>query len=120
MTDPASLLAQLLSAGAVTQPRFDPASRYSGLPVLAATDSHGESVHYVARRFVPDPAALTVFQRHRVRQGDRIDVLAATLVGNPLSYWQICDANRAVEPDDVTAEPGAFIDVTLPSGSPGA
>jgi hypothetical protein len=119
-TDPASLLQQLLAAGAVTQPRFDPSSRYYGLPVLAVAGAHNDAVQYVSRRFVPDPATLTVLQRHRVQQGDRIDVIAASLLGNPLSYWQICDANRAVDPGDVTAEPGVFIDVTLPSGAPGA
>lgn len=120
MTNPAALLQQLFAAGAITQQRFDRDSRYYGLPVLAALDARGEPVQYVSRRFVPDPETLSIVQRYRVQQGDRIDVVAATLVGNPLSYWQICDANRAVDPDDVTARPGAFISITLPSGTPGA
>jgi hypothetical protein len=120
MTDPMSLLQQLISANAVTQNRFDPNSRYYRLPVLALTDAHGQSVQYVSRRFLPDPAALTVIQRYRVQQGDRVDVVAAALVGNALAYWQIADANRAVDPDDVTARPGEFIVVTLPVGGPGA
>jgi hypothetical protein len=120
MTDPLALLQQLIAAGAVTQQRFDPSSRYYGLPVLAVDDAHGEAVQYVSRRFIPDPDGLTVIQRHRVQQGERVDVLAASLTGDPLSYWQICDANRAVDPDDVTAEPGAFIAITLPAGGAGA
>jgi hypothetical protein len=120
MTDPLSLLQQLISAGAVAPQAFDPNSRYYGLPVLALTGQDGQSVQYVARRFLPDPASLTVIQRYRVRQGDRVDVVAAALAGTALSYWQICDANLAVDPDDVTSRPGEFIVVTLPAGAAGA
>ena len=119
MTDPTSLLQQLLTAGAVAQPRFDPASRYYGRPILTTEDARGHSVLYVSRRFLPDPATLTVIARYRVQQGDRIDVVAAAQIGNPLSYWQICDANLALQPDDVTAAPGTFIAITLPAGATG-
>jgi hypothetical protein len=120
MTDPSTLLQQLFAAGAIPQQRFDRDSRYYGLPLLAATDARGEPVQYVSRRFIPDPQQLAVIQRYRVQQGDRIDVIAAALVGTPLSYWQICDANRAVDPTDVTAKPGAFISITMPAGMAGA
>jgi hypothetical protein len=119
MTDPSSLLQQLLSAGAIGQQSFGPESRYYGLPLLNYTAPDGSQVSYVSRRFIPPPEAFAVLQRYRVRQGDRIDVIAGTALGNPLSYWQICDANLAVDPDDVTAVPGAFIVITLPAGVPG-
>jgi hypothetical protein len=120
MTDPSALLQQLFAAGAIPQQRFDRDSRYYGLPVLATLDARGERVQYVSRRFLRDPLTLAVIQRYRVQQGDRVDVLAAALIGNPLSYWQICDANCALDPDDVTAKPGSFISITMPSGAPGA
>jgi hypothetical protein len=119
MTDPSALLQQLFAAGAIPQQIFDRNSRYNGLPILTTTDARGEPVQYVSRRFIPDPGQLAVSQRYRVQQGDRIDVVAASVIGNPLSYWQICDANLAVDPDDVTASPGTFISVTLPPGVPG-
>lgn len=119
MTDPTSLLQQLFAAGAIPRQTFDRDSRYYGLPVLTTTDARGEPVQYVSRRFIADPKLLAVIQRYRAGQGDRIDVVAASLIGNPLSYWQICDANLAVDPDDVTARPGMFISVTLPPGVPG-
>lgn len=114
------LLGQLLAAGAVTQQAFGPESRYAGLPVRTLTAPDGTPVSYVSRRFIPAPASFAVLQRYRVRSGDRVDVVAATLLGNPLSYWQLCDANLALEPADLTAQPGAFIVVTLPAGLPGA
>jgi hypothetical protein len=119
MTDPATLLQQLFAAGAIPQQYFDRDSRYYGLPVLTTTDARGAAVQYVARRFIPDPQQLATIQRYRVQQGDRIDVIAAVLIGTPLSYWQICDANRVVDPTDVTAQPGTFISITLPAGVPG-
>lgn len=121
MTDPAALLQQLFNAGAISQQSYGPESRYYGLPLLTyrATPA-GEAVSYVSRRFIPPPEDFALLQRYRVRQGDRIDVIAGSILGNPLSYWQICDANRALEPDDVTVSPGEFIAITLPAGVPGA
>lgn len=113
------LLQQLLASGAVTRQAFGPESRYLGLPVRTLAAPDGTPISYVARRFIPPPEAYALLQRYRVRQGDRVDVVAATLVGNPLSYWQLCDANLAWEPGALTAEPGAFIAVTLPAGVPG-
>lgn len=119
MTDPTTLLQQLFSAGAVNQQSYGPESRYYGLPLRSLTTPGGSQISYVSRRFIPPPEDFAVLQRYRVRQGDRVDVIAGTLLGNPLSYWQICDANLVLEPADLTAVPGAFIVVTLPAGVPG-
>ena len=118
--DTAALLQQLFNAGAINQPSYGPESRYYGLPLLTQTTPAGAQISYVSRRFIPPPEDFALLQRYRVRQGDRIDVVAASILGNPLSYWQICDANLALEPDDITAAPGAFIVITLPAGVPGA
>jgi hypothetical protein len=120
MTDPTTLLQQLFSAGAISQQSYGPESRYYGLPLLTLTTPGGVQISYVSRRFIPSPTAFTTIQRYRVRQGDRVDIIAGSILGNPLSYWQICDANLAQEPDDVTAVAGAFILITLPAGVPGA
>ena len=118
--DAAALLQQLFNAGAISQQSYGPESRYYGLPLLTQTTPAGAQISYVSRRFIPPPEDFALLQRYRVKQGDRIDVIAASILGNPLSYWQICDANLALEPDDVTAVPGAFIVITLPAGVPGA
>lgn len=119
-TDPTALLQQLFNAGALTAQTFGPESRYYGLPLRSLTSASGNQISYVARRFIPPPQDFTVLQLYRVQQGDRVDVIAATLLGNPLSYWQLCDANTAIEPPDVVSAPGAFINVTLPAGVPGS
>jgi hypothetical protein len=119
-TDPSALLQQLLTAGAVRQQSFCPQSRYYGLPLLTLTAASGTQIGYVSRRFIPPQHDLAVLQLYRVQQGDRVDVISASLLGNPLSYWQLCDANAVLEPPDLVAVPGAFINVTLPAGVPGA
>ncbi|MUL63107.1 hypothetical protein BOO86_01410 [Mycobacterium sp. CBMA 234] len=119
-TDPSSLLAQLLRAGAITSQSFGPESRYYGLPLQSLTTSAGAQIRYVSRRFIPPPTDYAVLQLYRVKQGDRVDVVAAAVLGNPLSYWQLCDANASTQPPDVVAIPGAFITVTLPAGVPGS
>jgi hypothetical protein len=117
--DPSALLQQLFNSGAVSQQSYGPESRYYGLPLLSCATPGGGQVSYVSRRFIPPPGAFAQLQLYRVQQGDRVDVVAASLLGNPLSYWQLCDANLAVQPTDVTAEPGAFIVIPLPVGVPG-
>jgi hypothetical protein len=118
--DPSALLQQLFNAGAVNQQSYGPESRYYGLPLLTQTAPNGDQISYVSRRFIPPPEDFALLQRYRVQQADRVDVIAGSILGNPLSYWQICDANLALEPDDVTAVPGAFIVITLPAGVPGS
>lgn len=120
MTGPADLLQQLLQSGAVQQSAFTPQSRYSGLRVASLATADGGAISYVGRRFIAQPENFAVLQRHRVIQGERVDLLAAQSYGDPLFYWRLCDANLALRPEDVTARPGVFINLTLPPGIPGA
>ena len=55
------------------------------------------------RRLIPDPAAL---QTHQVAAGDRLDLIAFRFYQDPEQYWRICDANRALLPEDLTREVG--------------
>lgn len=97
MTD---MLNALLAAGALPETSYSPSSRYYGLPVLELTAPDGSVVRYVGRRFIPQISRLPTQVAHPVQQGDRIEVLAARYLGDPLLYWRICDANLAVRPDD--------------------
>jgi hypothetical protein len=57
--------------------------------------------------------------QHTVKQGDRLDLLAATYLGDPLMFWLICDANGAVRPDQLIETAGAVVNITMPQGVPG-
>jgi hypothetical protein len=114
-------LQSLIRMGLVPAVNFPTDSRYYGSTTLSYTAPNGQSITYLARRIVPQPGAqnyATVAQ-HSVKQGDRLDLLAATYLGDPLMYWLICDANGAIRPNSLVDTPGTVINITMPQGVPG-
>ncbi|HEX8261870.1 MAG TPA: hypothetical protein VF547_03240 [Allosphingosinicella sp.] len=85
-------------------------SRYASAPQLVYVTSSGQPVTYLAPRILPQPDGFQPVLRHRVTDSDRIDLLAWRNLGAPTAWWQIADANRAMEP---SALPGAPGDVVL-------
>ena len=70
---------------------------------------------------MPQPGApnFATIASHTVRQGDRLDLIAAKYLGDPLVFWLICDANGAIRPDDLVETPGTVLSITTPQGVPG-
>ncbi|WP_367139245.1 MULTISPECIES: LysM domain-containing protein [Streptomyces] len=99
---------------------FDPTSRYHTLPTATWTAPDGRAVTYVRRRFLPPPDELVTVREHVVQPGDRLDRIAARHLGDPAQAWRIADAHRVMRPDDLTAEPGRRLRVTLPPGTTSA
>ena len=50
----------------------------------------------------------------RVVAGDRLDLIAARMLGDGEHFWQICDANNTMNPFDLTIEVGRTLRVPLP------
>lgn len=98
---------------------FPPTSRYYGIETTTIETADGKTYAYLRRRFVPQPERFTTLQEHVVVQGDRIDTIAARYLGDPLQFWRVCDANRAMRPEEVAEEPGRRLRITLPEGIPG-
>jgi hypothetical protein len=94
---------------------FPLTSRYAGI-ATATLEADGKTVVYLKRRFVPPPARFVLLQLHTVRQGDRLDNIANTYLGDPLAFWRICDANNAFRPQELTDTPGRQLRITLPEG----
>jgi hypothetical protein len=117
MSDP---LQNLLGLGAVQTSPFPPNSRYAGIKTATLEGPDGTVTVYLRRRFVPSPDRFALLTEYTVSQGDRIDNLAARLIGDPELFWQLDDANNAMRSDDLTDTPGRRIRVTLPEGIPGA
>lgn len=67
----------------------------------------------------PGAANYSTVATHIVRQGDRLDLLAAKYLGDPLMYWLICDANGAIRPEQLVETPGKTLSITMPQGVPG-
>jgi len=97
---------------------FPPTSRYFNLPVAEYTTRDGKRVAYLTRRFLPQPERFALLFERAVSQGERLDLIAASELGDPEQFWRIADANNAMYPDDLTAEPGSKIKITLPEGMP--
>jgi len=95
-------------------------SRYLGVATQTWTDAEGRNVLYFSRRFLPDPDTLALLETHRVSQGERLDHLAQHYYGDALIFWRIADANRAMDPEALTATLGRTLRITLPEGIPGA
>ena len=51
---------------------------------------------------------------YTVAQGDRPDLAAYKILGDPEQFWQLCDANLVQRPADLTASPGARLLVPGP------
>jgi hypothetical protein len=98
---------------------FPPNSRYYGIATTTYTLHDGTRIAYLERRFLPDPDQFSLLQLYTVKQGDRLDNVSNAMMGDPLAFWRIADANRAMDPDELTATPGSTLRITLPLGIPG-
>src|SRR5215813_2700344 len=98
---------------------FPPTSRYFNNETATLFRGDGRALIYLKRRFVPQPERFSVLREHVVVQGDRLDNIAARYLTDPEQFWRVCDANRAMRPDDLTADIGRRLRITLPEGIPG-
>jgi hypothetical protein len=114
-------LKSLIQMGVVPPVTFPTDSRYYATTILQYGAPGGQSIPYLARRIVPQPGSpnYATIAQYSVRQGDRLDLIAATYLGDPLVFWILCDANGAIRPHDLVATPGKILAITTPQGVPG-
>src|SRR5690349_20261835 len=83
-----------------------PGSRYErvGSATVTVGDGTGgtRTVRYLLRRFLPQPGPLPTLTEHTVTRGDRLDLIAATYLGDPTQFWRICDGATVLHPDELT------------------
>jgi len=115
---PNPLQALLQQVGQATS-YFAPASRYYSVEIAAMDQADGKTVSYLKRRFIPPADQFFLLRQHTVTKGERLDNIAYQHLGDPLQFWQLCDANNAMNPDELTKTPGQQIRITLPPGIPG-
>ncbi|MEX3636135.1 LysM domain-containing protein [Paraburkholderia sp. BR14320] len=77
---------------------FFKGSRYEKVPEAVYVDASGRAIRYKTTRFITNPVALA---GHRVVQGERLDHIAWQHFRDAERFWRICDANRALWPDDL-------------------
>lgn len=92
---------------------IDSSSRYYPLPTLKYVSPAEREYAYKGRRFLPHAIQGSIVVEHAVTQGDRLDRITARHLGNPALFWQVCDANMALHPDELTAEVGRRLRIVL-------
>jgi hypothetical protein len=97
---------------------FPPNSRYHRVAVVRGKLADGVERVWLAQRFPPDPDMLATADVHDVKGGERLDNIAAARLGDPEQFWRLCDANRALRPDELE-EPGRRLRIPLPEGMTG-
>jgi hypothetical protein len=93
---------------------FAHTSRYYSLDTTTISTPSGRVVAYVRRRFLPPVSAAEVLVEHTVTEGERLDHITARYLGDPEQFWQLCDINNAMHPQELTAEIGRKLIVALP------
>lgn len=116
MIDP---LQALLEAGELDTSLFTMTSRYYKVKTASLETADGTTLVHLRRRFVPPPERFSLLQLHSVTQDDRLDNLANQYLNDAELFWQLCDANGAMRPDELTDRPGRKLRITLPEGVPG-
>src|SRR5258707_2077520 len=95
---------------------FDPKSRYAKLDTATIDEDDGaggrRTVTYVRRRFIPNTGGPALLE-HAVAAEDRLDLIAARYLGEPTLFWQLCDANGGIGPEELVARPGRTLKVSL-------
>ncbi len=116
MTDQNDALKGLLQPAALKTTLFPPTSRYYAIETVTLEDADGKTIIYLRRRFCPPPERFALLQEYVVVQGDRLDNITAKFLGDPEQFWRICDANGAMQPDELTEAVGRRLRITLPEG----
>ncbi len=78
---------------------FDTSSRYAKADTYSVKDARGRNVTVVA---VPAPPAQVLLGIHVLRQGERLDLLAARYVNDPAGYWRIAEQNDVMLAEALT------------------
>ena len=92
---------------------FDQSSRYANCENAFMTIGD-RKIMYKKRRFLPQTKDMNVIRQFKVVAGDRLDNISARVLGDPLQFWRICDANNVMNPLELTGQPGNEIRITAP------
>jgi hypothetical protein len=95
-------------------------SRYQNVNTTTLVTADGQTIVYLQRRLVPAPENFAPLQEHVITGDERLDNITALYYGDPELFWRVCDANRALRPEELTATIGRRLRITLPEGIPAA
>jgi hypothetical protein len=115
---PSEALRRLLGGDPAVGRPLPENSRYATVGTAVHHEPDGSPVTYLRLRMGPEPSRFADRGEHVVAAGDRLDLLAARYLGDPIRFWQLCDANAAMHPEELE-ELGRRVRITLPADVPG-
>ncbi|MEL6238908.1 MAG: hypothetical protein AAFQ90_09990 [Pseudomonadota bacterium] len=81
-------------------------SRYADHPIRTRIAPNGEEVRYLRPALLRPIEDIAIATHHRVKDSDRIDILAAQYFGAAESWWMITAVSPRPHPDAAIEEPG--------------
>lgn len=84
---------------------FETTSRYYNLETAIYSAADGRIIPYKRRRFLPQGENVQLLATIAIADGERLDQITARILGDPEQFWRICDANNAMNVNDLIAEP---------------
>lgn len=93
---------------------FEHTSRYDPIESAIHEAADGRRITYKRRRFLPQGEAMPLLAEVAVGVDDRLDLISARTLGDSEQFWQVCDANNAMNPLDLTADVGRVLRIPLP------
>jgi len=112
-------LENILQQAGLKTNAFPSTSRYYSSKIATMETVKGNVVNYLRRRILPQTNRFSVITEHSVKEGDRLDNITNSYLGDPEQFWRLCDANGALNPDELTEIPGTSVNITLPEGITG-
>jgi hypothetical protein len=93
---------------------FDFTSRYEAIETAVHVTLDARQVPYKRRRFLPQGDDLPLLVEVAVGASDRLDLISARTLGVSEAFWRVADANNAMDPFELTREPGRRLRVPQP------
>lgn len=97
---------------------LEPNSRYYSLETAEYITADGQKIPYKRRRFLPQGHTLPLYSEVTVTRDDRLDLVTAQFLGEAEQFWQVCDANNAMKPEDLIQESVQVLRIPTPQPMP--
>jgi nucleoid-associated protein YgaU len=91
-------------------------TRAATLTSGGGTTGGADSIVYLGRTLLPLPSTFKQQSNYTIQAGDRLDNVSAKLLGDPLLYWMLLEANGTSNPALLCATPGRRIIVPAAVG----
>ena len=90
---------------------FAQSGRYAQVGKAKTTLEDGREIAYLKRRRLPQPTDSVSEIAFSTNEDERLDHIAYKYLNDPELFWKIADTNGAMNPLELTEEPGSSLKV---------